>query len=84
VDILISPRHVRFTPNNARWAAHWFVDALLFTQFVDKVTIISKSPLFGSGNGEFERELKQVQTLRNLLAHANDYAATTDAASKFG
>ena len=21
-DILISPRHVRFTPNNGRWAAH--------------------------------------------------------------
>jgi hypothetical protein len=34
-----------------------FVDALLFTH-VDKVTIISKSPLFGSGKGKFERELK--------------------------
>jgi hypothetical protein len=21
-DILTSPRHVRFTPNNGRWAAH--------------------------------------------------------------
>ena len=57
-----------------------FVDLLLFTHFADKVTIIKKSPDFGWSKGSFERELGQVQELRDDLAHANDYAATRAAA----
>jgi hypothetical protein len=56
------------------------VDALLFTQFADKVTIIRRSPRFPFGKGRFESELKQAQSLRDHLAHANDYAASPDAA----
>ena len=59
-----------------------FVDALLFTQFCDKVTIIRKSPRFAARATGFEGEMKKVQTLRDHLAHANDYAATPDAASR--
>ena len=58
-----------------------FVDALLFTQFADKVTIIRRSS-FVVGKNDFENEFKQIQSLRDHLAHANDYAATSDAASK--
>ena len=57
-----------------------FVNALLFTQFADKVTILRKSPSFEFGKSEFERELRGIGALRDLLAHANDYAATPDAA----
>ena len=56
-----------------------FVDALLFTQFADKVTIILKVRLWLT-NSEFENELKQIQDLRDDLPHANNYAATSDAA----
>jgi hypothetical protein len=58
------------------------VDALLFTQFIDKVTIIRKSPLFKFGRDLFESELKKIQSLRNHLAHANDYAASPESASE--
>jgi hypothetical protein len=58
------------------------VDALLFTQFIDKVTIIRKSPLFKFARDLFESELKKIQSLRNHLAHANDYAASPEAASE--
>lgn len=58
------------------------VDALLFTQFADKVTAISRSPIFKLENGKFYGELKRIQSLRNLLAHANDYAATPEMASR--
>jgi hypothetical protein len=57
-----------------------FVDTLLFTEFCDKVTIIRKSPDFRWSKTGFESELAQVQSLRNDLAHANDYAPTRDAA----
>ena len=58
-----------------------FVDMLLFTQFSDKIDIIKKSPNFLFGRKKFEKELKNVEKLRNKLAHANDYAASRDAAS---
>ena len=57
-----------------------FVDTLLFTQFIDKVTIIMKSPAFQWNNTPFESELRRVQKLRDSLAHANNYAATRGAA----
>ncbi len=58
-----------------------FVEALLFTQLADKITIIRKSPRFAFGKGEFERDLKKIQALRDHLAHANDFASTARAAS---
>jgi hypothetical protein len=59
-----------------------FVDALLFTQFADKVTIIRKSSRMAVGSPAFENEFKQIQSLRDHLAHANDYAASPEAACK--
>jgi hypothetical protein len=58
-----------------------FVDTLLFTEFCDKVTIVRKSQAFQWSKTSFESDLAQVQSLRNDLAHANDYAATREAAS---
>jgi hypothetical protein len=56
------------------------VDSLLFTQFGDKETIIRKSPFFKLNKRAFKNELAQIQTLRNALAHANDYASSQEAA----
>ena len=56
------------------------VDALLFTQFVDKATIIYKSGQFLKEPDVFEQQYKKIQFLRDHLAHANDYAASPDAA----
>ncbi|SDR39049.1 hypothetical protein SAMN05519103_02589 [Rhizobiales bacterium GAS113] len=56
------------------------VDELLFTQFADKMTIIHRSPYFTFGKNSFKGDLKQVQALRDHLAHANDYAASPRAA----
>jgi len=59
-----------------------FVETLLFTQFCDKVTIIKNSPVLQWSKTSFESELSRVQSLRDSLAHANDYAATREAASQ--
>lgn len=60
------------------------VDRLLYTEFCDKVTIIEKAKIvLGDGSvkkGRFQRDMKDIQNLRDNLAHANDYAATRDAA----
>jgi len=58
-----------------------FVDNLLFTQFGDKETIIRKSPFFKLNKTAFKSELAAIQSLRNALAHANDYASSRGAAS---
>lgn len=64
--------------------ADTLVDQLLYTEFCDKVTIIAKSwPSSAEGSPEnkrFQRDMKNLQDLRDNLAHANDYAATRDAA----
>ena len=57
-----------------------FVDTLLYTQFCDKVTIVRKSPDFSWSKTSFDADLGKVQSLRDDLAHANDYAATRGAA----
>jgi hypothetical protein len=56
------------------------IDALLFTQFIDKVNIIWKSGRFSVAKNQFESHFKKIQSLRDRLAHANDYAASPDAA----
>ena len=53
-----------------------FIDALLYTDFSDKVTIIRKRENFPWSKTGFQSELEQIQELRNQLAHASEYAAT--------
>lgn len=53
-----------------------FVDKLLFTQFGDKVKILVKSSCFSLSKKKLRSQLKEIQTLRDNLAHANEYAAT--------
>ena len=52
---------------------NWIED-LLLTQFADKVQIIKKSHSFNGSKGSFERTMKEIQVLRDGLAHANEYA----------
>jgi hypothetical protein len=59
-----------------------YIEQLLFTEFCDKVTIIKKSPDFCWERKAFEHDLARIQSLRDNLAHANDYAATRSAASR--
>jgi hypothetical protein len=58
------------------------VDSLLFTQFVDKATIIHKRCRFQIEQAAFESQYKQIQFLRDHVAHANDYAASPEAAAE--
>jgi hypothetical protein len=58
------------------------VDRLLFTQFVNKVTLLKKSPSFTASKTRFEADMQTAQDLRNKLAHANDYAASRNAAEQ--
>ena len=51
-----------------------FVNALLFTQFCDKRDIIIKSFPF-SRKKELRSQLKDIEKMRDRLAHANEYAA---------
>ena len=55
-----------------------FVESLLFTQFCDKMDILVKSKAFEPhfSNSEALRGLKEIEALRNGLAHANDYATS--------
>jgi hypothetical protein len=59
-----------------------FVDALLFTHFADKATIIRKSPKFESNKAAFKSDAFKIQFLRDQVAHAKDYALTAKAASR--
>ena len=56
------------------------IDALLFTQFVDKADIIWKSERFLMAKNAFDNQFKKIRSLRDHLAHANDYAASREAA----
>lgn len=58
-----------------------FVDELLYTEFCDKVSIVRRSPAFVWSKKSFDDDLGKIQSLRDDLAHANDYAATREAAS---
>lgn len=54
---------------------------MLFTQFLDKITVLAASSPFLKDNTQNELELRQIMSLRDRLAHANDYAATPEEAS---
>jgi hypothetical protein len=78
---LPSSRQEKLNAEMAKSNTHdGLVDQLLFTQFCDKVMIIKKSPQFATDRSDFEHDMKEVQKLRDRVAHANDYAATPDAA----
>jgi hypothetical protein len=61
-----------------------FVDPLPYTRFGDKVSVLykmrrrSENPA-GDPAG-FKKDMHDIQNLRDLVAHANDYAATREAA----
>jgi hypothetical protein len=57
-----------------------FVDPLLFTQFADKRTIITKMCQISESKSVLEGRLKQIENLRDKVAHANEYAATPEKA----
>lgn len=57
-----------------------FVDALLFSQIVDKATIVRKRFELPWSAKTFKCKFKKITKLRNALAHANEYAATPDEA----
>ena len=59
-----------------------FVNELLFTQFCDKRDILARLPCFFSRKKDLRERLKEIEKLRDRLAHANDYAATPDAQRK--
>ena len=82
VDLL----QVRFRNNvrgliRASLKAENHVDDLLFTQFCDKAVIIRKSVNLGFSKSQLERDFDAFQDLRDKLAHANEYAATSDDAA---
>jgi hypothetical protein len=57
-----------------------FVDKLLYTQFCDKADIIKR---LWTNNADIEtttKQFKQVENLRNSVAHANEYAASANEA----
>jgi hypothetical protein len=56
------------------------VDYLLFTQFADKVTIIRGDDRFVGNKNDFSEQMRSVQSLRDNLAHANEFASTRAAA----
>ena len=58
-----------------------FVDRLLYTEFSDKITIVCRSLNLPKSRKANERILNRVMSLRDNLAHANDYAASPEAAS---
>jgi hypothetical protein len=59
-----------------------YVDALLFTQFCDKRDILAGQPWLRSERSNWDSDMKQVERLRNALAHANEYAASPEAARR--
>jgi hypothetical protein len=61
-------------------AANSYVDHLLFTQFCDKRDIIAKALPKQISKTRFREDLKKLEKLRDNLAHANEYAATREAA----
>jgi hypothetical protein len=59
-----------------------YVNRLLFTQFCDKRTILKESPCPPCEPKQLEKDLKEIEKLRNKVAHANDYATTQKEAKR--
>jgi hypothetical protein len=58
------------------------IDRISATQFADKRQILVKSRLIHCSRSRAEREFGSIEDLRNGLAHANNYASTSDSAHK--
>src|SRR5205814_5568438 len=58
------------------------VEALLYTQFADKKMILRNNPCLKMGKDKFESEIDKIRKLRDGVAHANEYAASLEAASE--
>lgn len=59
-----------------------FVSAIAFTQFSDKADLIRRSGLLSQSRKSLEISFRNIQGLRDNLAHANSYAATPEDAKK--
>jgi hypothetical protein len=60
-----------------------FIDALLGTEFADKITILAKSGVLAPMSRKaIERELQKVKKLRDQVAHAGAYAWDAEAACR--
>lgn len=53
-----------------------FVDTLLFAQFADKKKILAKHGVEGRSRSELQIILDRIESLRDKVAHANEYATT--------
>jgi hypothetical protein len=56
------------------------IDRIAATQFADKREILVKSGLIHCSRSRAEREFGSIEDLRNGLAHANNYASTSESA----
>ena len=61
-------------------SADTLVDPLLFTGFADKKMLLKRSPNLPWPKNQFAKDMEAIERLRDMLAHANDYAATREAA----
>ena len=59
-----------------------FVSKLLATDFADKVDVIVKQGLLEGSKTSLRKEFREIEKLRNALAHASEFASTRDAAKK--
>lgn len=57
-----------------------FVSEIAFAQLSDKADIIRKARLLPPTGGEVKKRFRAIRGLRDDVAHANNYAATPDAA----
>lgn len=58
-----------------------FVSEIAFTQFCDKADIIRKGELLNQTSNALKQTFHRIGKLRDNVAHANQYAATPDAAA---
>jgi hypothetical protein len=72
---------ISFEINKAR-VGDGLVDSLLFTQFCDKADIIKKSFAPPLNTNKVRANFKEMQDLRDKLAHANEYAASPEQAQQ--
>ena len=59
-----------------------FVSELLATDFADKVDVIVKGGFLKGSKRSLRQKFREIERLRNALAHASAFAATKDAAEK--
>ena len=58
------------------------IDKISYTQFCDKKTLMVSSRALEIGRGKLEKALGRIERLRDPLAHANEYADSSEKAKK--